>query len=60
MFWGDKDVPRFLPGAATDNAALYTVISSTPVSSAERNSSLDFDDVFNDFVSSKGKKIQFY
>ena len=37
-------------GAATDNAARYTVTSS-PVPSMERNISLDFGDVFNDFAS---------
>ena len=48
---------RFPPGAATDNAAHYTVTSS-PVQSTERNISLDFGDVFNDFASRKSRKIQ--
>ena len=43
------DVFPVPPGAATDNAARYTVTSS-PVPSTDRNISLDFDDVFNDFV----------
>ena len=45
------------PEAATDNAARYTVFSS-PVTSTERNISLDFGDVFNDFASNKARKIQ--
>ena len=46
-------------GAATDNAARYTVTSS-PVPSTERNISLDFNYVFYDFVSRKSRKIQLY
>ena len=57
LCWGDVLLVLPPPGAATDNAARYTVTSS-PVPSTERNISLDFGDVFNDFVSRKARKFQ--
>ena len=45
-------------GAATDNAARYTVTSS-PVPSTKRNISLDFNDVFNDFAAENLGKFNY-
>ena len=54
---GGERSPGSPSGAATDNAARYTVTSS-PVPSTERNIFLDFDYVFNDFAIRKARKIQ--
>ena len=58
MFGGHSPGPPPI-GAATDNAAQYTVTSSL-IPSTERNISLDFGDFFNDFASRKARKIQLY
>ena len=44
LCWGEESSLGSPSGAATDNAARYTV-NSSPVLSKERNISLDFDDV---------------